>query len=139
MIADIVTMAGKDWRLFWADRRGAILGFLVPIILASAFGIIFDRSRESSALRLPMLIVAESDSRFIQEIVNDLRESSRAEITVTDRLTAERRIADRRPGVAVVLPDSLARLTAAADSISCTIHSAGPKPPGRKQSSRKRS
>ena len=39
----IVTLAAKDWRLFWADRRAAVLCFLVPVILASAFGIIFHR------------------------------------------------------------------------------------------------
>jgi len=28
----------KDLRLFWVDRRGVLLCFMVPIILASLFG-----------------------------------------------------------------------------------------------------
>ena len=35
------TLAAKDWRLFWADRRAAVLCFVVPVVLASAFGLIF--------------------------------------------------------------------------------------------------
>ena len=47
----ILNLAAKDWRLFWADRRAALLCFAVPIVLASAFGLIFARPTEDKVLR----------------------------------------------------------------------------------------
>ena len=40
----ILALARKDWRLFWADRRAALLCFVVPVLLASVFGMIFHHS-----------------------------------------------------------------------------------------------
>ena len=45
-------LAGKDWRLFWADRRAAALCFLVPVVLASAFGLIFARPAQDIEARV---------------------------------------------------------------------------------------
>jgi ABC-2 type transport system permease protein len=105
MIGLVLTLAGKDWRLFWADRRAAILSFVVPIVLASVFGVLFDKPVNSqSSIQLPLLIVAEDDGTLTQAVVADLLASPRTDATVTTRVEAERRIAERRPGVAVVLP-----------------------------------
>ncbi|QEL16577.1 ABC transporter permease [Limnoglobus roseus] len=101
----ILTLAGKDWRLFWADRRAAVLSFVVPILLASAFGLIFDRpSHADSQVKLPLLIVVEGDSPFVRQVVADLEGCSRIETQVVSREEADRRLEDRRPGVAVVIP-----------------------------------
>jgi ABC-2 type transport system permease protein len=108
----ILTFAGKDWRLFWADRRAATLCFLVPIILASAFGVIFDRPHHANAaIRLPILLIVESDSPFVSRLVHDLTQSPRLEVHHHDRAGAESRIAERHPGVAVVLTADLESLT----------------------------
>jgi ABC-2 type transport system permease protein len=53
-------MACKDLRLFVADRRGLVLCFAVPILLASLFGAVFDRPA-GEAIRLPLLVVAADD------------------------------------------------------------------------------
>ncbi|HXD88450.1 MAG TPA: ABC transporter permease [Urbifossiella sp.] len=101
----IAALAAKDWRLFWADRRAALLTFAVPIVLASSFGLIFSRHTEArSATRLPIAIVVEDDGPFTQEVAVELLTSPRFEAVAMTREQAEGAIAERRPSVAIVLP-----------------------------------
>jgi ABC-2 type transport system permease protein len=107
----ILTLAGKDWRLFWADRRAAALCFLVPIVLASAFGMVFSRPAENThTVRLPVLVVVEDDGPLTRAVAADLLTSDRLEAELVSREDAAARVADRRPGVAVVLPAGFERL-----------------------------
>ena len=100
----ILALAGKDWRLFWADRRAALLGFAVPVLLASAFGMIFHRPAD--AQRTKLLVVVE-DGTFARQVADDLRISHRLDVVEVSRAEAESRVANRRPGVAIVLPADL--------------------------------
>lgn len=101
----IATLAAKDWRLFWADRRAAALGFVVPVVLASAFGLIFNRpAQDIEAVRLPVAIVVEDDGPFTRRAADELLASPRLEAVEVTRAEAEQRVADRRPGVAIILP-----------------------------------
>ncbi|MCZ2342792.1 MAG: ABC transporter permease [Bacteroidales bacterium] len=107
----IFALAAKDWRLFVADRRAAILCFSVPIVLASAFGLIFHKAPGSAgAPQLQLLVVTQSDGPFTRQIVADLLASPRLEAEVVTREQAKHRVGDRLPGVAVLLPDRLESL-----------------------------
>lgn len=107
----IGTLVAKDWQLFLADRRAAALGFLVPIVLASVFGMIFHKSPgKSSAPSLPVLIVADHAGPFTARVVEDLRTSPRLEVEIVRGEEMDRRIADRRPGVGIVFPPEFERL-----------------------------
>jgi ABC-2 type transport system permease protein len=33
------TCSAKDWRLFWADRRAVVIGFVVPVVLGCGFAV----------------------------------------------------------------------------------------------------
>jgi ABC-2 type transport system permease protein len=100
----ILTLAAKDWWLFWADRRAAALCFLVPIILASAFGMIFHRPSSDVAItRLPILLVAESGDPFTTQVVAELLACERLEVRTTTRADAEAAVAKCSPAVAIVL------------------------------------
>ena len=69
----IVTLAAKDWHLFWADRRAALLGFAVPIVLASGFGMIFHNGPTvGGAPKLPLVIVVQDPGPFTQAVVEQL-------------------------------------------------------------------
>ena len=59
----LFTLAAKDWTLFWADRRAALLCFAVPIVLASGFGLVFDRGPGGGAPKLPLLVVTSKTTR----------------------------------------------------------------------------
>jgi ABC-2 type transport system permease protein len=108
----ILALAAKDWRLFWADRRAAALCFLVPVVLASAFGLVFARpARDMDAVRLPVAVVVEDDGPFTRRAADELLASPRFEAVELSRDEAQRRVAERRPGVAIVLPRGFEAVT----------------------------
>ncbi|WP_020471085.1 ABC transporter permease [Zavarzinella formosa] len=101
----IVDLARNDWKLFLADRRAAVMCFLVPIVLASAFGLIFDRPGQNlGEHKLPLLLVNENTTGKAQPIIDDLLKGGHIEGKVVDRATAEREVARRSCGVAIVFP-----------------------------------
>jgi ABC-2 type transport system permease protein len=101
----VAALARKDWQLFLADRRAAVLCFAVPIVLASVFGLVFHRPGERlKAVRLPILVVNEDDSPIAREVVADLLASPHLDAAIADRASAVARIDARCGGVAVVLP-----------------------------------
>lgn len=112
-LSTILTLTGKDWRLFWTDRRAAALCFLVPIILASAFGIIFHRPTGDSStipMSLPVLIVVEDGGSFTAQVVEDLLTTPRLEAKTATRDQAMAAVMEHRPGIAIVLPEGFEQI-----------------------------
>ena len=100
-----LALAGKDWALFWADRRAATLAFLVPIVLASGFGLVFDRGPgHAGDPKLALVVVVEGGGAFTEQVVADLIANPRVEAQRVAAGRAEACVADRRPGVAVTFP-----------------------------------
>src|SRR5206468_764092 len=62
-------LARKDLLLFAADRRGMLLCFGVPILLASAFGAIFHRPEEAR-IRPRAFVVSQDNSPLGRRIVH---------------------------------------------------------------------
>jgi ABC-2 type transport system permease protein len=102
-------LARKDLLLFLADRRGALLCFAVPVLLAGAFGAIFHRPDETS-LRPVVHVVLGGDDDFSRRVVEALCAHDRLKADTCDRDTARRRLAGEASGVVIVLPAELARL-----------------------------
>ena len=104
-LALILALAAKDWRLFLADRRAAVLCVAVPILLASGFGLVFGRSPAAiTAPTLPLLLVTDGAGPFAEAVAADLLHGPKVQAEVVSLEEAERRVGDRRPGVAVVFP-----------------------------------
>ncbi|HEY1190956.1 MAG TPA: ABC transporter permease [Gemmata sp.] len=103
-----LALARKDWRLFWADRRAALMCFVVPVVLAAAFGTIFDRSA-SRAPRVRVLVVVEDAGPFTRQVANELLASPRFDAQETPLAEARVAVADKK-AVAVVLPAGFERL-----------------------------
>jgi ABC-2 type transport system permease protein len=105
-----LTLARKDWRLFWADRRAALLCFAVPVLLASAFGTIFHRPAPDAAnAKLPIVVVIEDDGPFTRQVADALLASNRFDAKEMSRADAEAAVAKRR-AVAVVLTPGFEQL-----------------------------
>jgi ABC-2 type transport system permease protein len=103
-------VAKKDWGLFLTDRRAAVLAFAVPILLASVFGIIFERPVEKiHEVTLPLLLVVEDDSPLTHSIVTDLKSHPQLHIQIVDRSTAEAKVDQRSTGVALIIPDGFGK------------------------------
>jgi ABC-2 type transport system permease protein len=96
-------IACKDLRLFLADRRGVVLCFAVPIILASVFGAVLHRPEGSAAVRLRLLVVDEDGAPAARRAAAALCGSSHVDARQVDRATALEELA-AGAGVAVVLP-----------------------------------
>lgn len=106
-----LSLARKDWRLFWADRRAALMCFVVPVVLASAFGMIFHRPSSDVTAKLPVVVVVEDAGHFTRQVADELLASSRLEAKELSRAEAEEAVAARK-AVAVVLPIGFERLKA---------------------------
>ncbi len=104
-----LSLARKDWRLFWADRRAALLCFVVPVLLASVFGAIFHRPATGANTKLPVVVVVEDGGPFTRQVANEVLASPRLEVKEVSRAEADALVAERR-AVAVVLPAGFERL-----------------------------
>lgn len=101
----IAALVLKDGKLFLADGRAVLLCFAVPILLASAFGLIFDRpGQRISSYKLPIVLVVEDDDPFTRQIVQDMRDSEQFNVKQVARATAQAEVTRRSCGVAIVLP-----------------------------------
>ncbi len=96
----------KDWLLFWSDQRTFVFSFLVPIILASAFGLVFDRpaSGAGSSAQLPVYVVVEDSGPCTDALVRELLASPRLQAHQVDRPAAESALRQQRVPVAIVIP-----------------------------------
>jgi ABC-2 type transport system permease protein len=106
-----LSLARKDWRLFWADRRAALLCFIVPVLLASAFGIVFHRPPSAANTKLPVVVVIEEDAPFTRQVAAGLLASPHLDAKEVTREEAEAAVVERK-AVAVVLPVGFERLKA---------------------------
>lgn len=105
-------LARKDLALFLADRRGAILCFVVPILLASVFGLVFHRPAEVGP-RPRVFLVLEGSAPLLQRIADGLTRSEQVQTTQCDAQSAQRRLANETSGVIVTLPAELAKISLA--------------------------
>ncbi|QVL31097.1 ABC transporter permease [Telmatocola sphagniphila] len=93
----------KDWRLFKADRRAMLLAFAMPIILASIFGLVFDRpSQGMSSSQVSVVLVIEQETPELALIQQDLENQPQLKLRRMNRREAEEELSHRRSSVAVV-------------------------------------
>jgi ABC-2 type transport system permease protein len=98
------TLVLKDWQLFRSDRRALILAFIVPIVLASLFGLIFDRpARGLLPGKVQVIIVPQESEEAPTAFARDLSQHPRLNVTLMNRAEAESALLHRRASVALVL------------------------------------
>jgi ABC-2 type transport system permease protein len=102
-------LARKDLAVFASDRRGMLLCFAVPILLASAFGAIFYQPAEGPGLRPRVHLVVEDDSPLTRRIEKQLLDSPHLQVTCCPRETARRRLASESSGVVLILPQGFGK------------------------------
>jgi ABC-2 type transport system permease protein len=104
-------LARKDLLIFLADRRGALLCFSVPVLLASFFGAIFHRPDESGPARVSVAVIA-GEGPFTRRVVAALCASDKLHASVCDLAAARRRLATESVRAIIVLPDGFDRVAA---------------------------
>jgi len=103
-------LARKDLLLFLTDRRGMLLCFGVPILLASVFGAIFYRQDDQS-LRPRVLLTDTDGSPMSRLVLEALRNSEQIEAEICDASMARRRFSSENFAVLVTLPPGLGNLS----------------------------
>ena len=106
-------LARKDLMLFAADRRGVLLCFAVPIVLASVFGAVFHRSDTVDDIRPRVLVVVEGDSPRLARLGDALCASPQLDTRRSDAGAARRWLAEESSGVVVFLPAELGKVSIA--------------------------
>src|SRR5271156_2358076 len=104
-------LACKDLRLFLGDRRGVLLCFAVPILLASAFGLVFDRPGGTAGFRPRVLVVAGDDAPLTRKIGAAPCACDKLEASEADHATALGELAERNVAVVFELPPDFQRIT----------------------------
>lgn len=101
-------LAAKDWLVFLADRKSAALAFVVPILLASVFGLVFYQSGQRlHEVKLNLLVVNEDPHPLTARLVQELLQHTRLNAQQTDRASAEAAVAEAGQ-VALVIPAGFA-------------------------------
>ena len=81
----ILTILKKDLKLFFSDKKGVLLTFLLPIILISLFAFAFGGIGGSSESKpIDLLVVDNDKSKISQEIVTKLDSLSSIHIIATE-------------------------------------------------------
>src|SRR5689334_18775589 len=81
------TLAAKDLRLYFRDRVGMAIGFLLPIVLITVFGAVFGSMGREDSGSLPKQTVRVADedcSEASRKLVESLRRSPLAEVVVEE-------------------------------------------------------
>jgi ABC-2 type transport system permease protein len=105
----VLELARKDLQLFLADRKGVLLCFGVPILLASAFGAIFHRP-DDCRVDLSVQVVAQDDGPLTRSVVKALCSCERLQASPCDLDAAQRRLATES-GIFIVLPPEFSQLS----------------------------
>lgn len=102
----VFALLWKDLRLFVGDRKALLITFLVPIGIASFFGMIFGGSSggDAKAKKIPVLVVDEDRSPLVAKIVDGLKKDSMASPKIVGEKEAIQTVRDGKTSVAVVFP-----------------------------------
>ncbi|MCA9526615.1 MAG: ABC transporter permease [Myxococcales bacterium] len=114
-------VAAKELRLFAADRTGALLTVLIPVLLAALTGMLFAPSKSKG---MDVLVVHGPGAR-VAAVVDDLRKADGLHIEVVDEATARDRVGRGKSPIALVFPPEADRLltpSAAFSGERLTIH-----------------
>ena len=101
----MLAMVRKDLHLFFSDRRAVLMGFVVPIAIASFFGSIFaGGAGNTEAARVPVVFVDEDASGISKGLIESAGKDTTFTVTQADAGAAEQAVRRGTATVAVVVP-----------------------------------
>ena len=104
----LLALIRNDLRLFLSDRRVVIISLLVPIGIASFFGMIQSGGSGSGGSGTIQLMITDNDqSATSKEIVQNLQKEKSLAVTLVSEDTARTAIAQGKVPVALVLPKGM--------------------------------
>jgi ABC-2 type transport system permease protein len=102
----------NDIRLYFSDRRGVIVGVLVPILIAAFFGYIFGGTgRSEDQGKIPIAVVDEDQSSVSRAITADLAADALLQVSALDRAAARQQVMSGKQNAAAVFPQGFGEQT----------------------------
>jgi ABC-2 type transport system permease protein len=98
-------MVRKDMQLFFSDRRSVIVGFVVPIAIASFFGSIFSGPGNSERARIGIAVVDQDGSTISKAIVAGILADKNLKVTACSADEARAEVRQGKTSVAIVIPE----------------------------------
>jgi len=96
----------KDLRVFFADRNGALMAFVLPVLLASLIGMLFAARTKASTVDL--LVVDQDGTAATRELIATLDHEEALKVIEVPLDVARQRIEHGDAAVALVLPTGTA-------------------------------
>lgn len=105
-MSSLVWLVRKDLKVFFADRQGALMTVLVPVVLASLLGMLFAPRASASVLHL--LVVSSDAEPLVTKLVTAIDASENFEVERVSEAVARERVAKGRASLALILPPGTA-------------------------------
>jgi len=118
----LIAMVRKDLVIFFSERRSVIVSFVVPIAIASFFGVLFSGPTAGHQPRIAVAIVDQDGSAISQAIVSGARADATLAVATPTADAARESVKRGKIGVAVIIP------TGFGDAAGHALFGAGEKP-----------
>lgn len=105
MMTVLNALIRKDLQLFLSDRRAVIMGFAVPIAIASFFGSIFSGATNTEATKIPIAIVDLDHSPVSMRLVDGAKADTSFTVTTTTADVAREAVRKGTTTVGVIIPE----------------------------------
>ena len=102
MFAKIWAIAVKDFRVFTSDRKGMVISYAVPVVIASFFGLMFAAPPKVSKMAIE--VVSSDSDPTTQAIVSSMKSSDAFTVKEVSESAAREDVKNGKVGVAVVFP-----------------------------------
>jgi hypothetical protein len=123
-------IAGKELRVFAADRSGALLTILLPVLLAALTGLLFGPSEDKAIT----LLVSHAGGPRAEKLVAALEATDGLTVEVTEAAAGQDRVARGKASALVILPPEIEQALAeqpGVDPVSGRRRHPGGTPGGR--------
>jgi ABC-2 type transport system permease protein len=94
----------KDLQMFFSDRRAVILAFVMPMAIASFFGIVFSPRAQEEVAKISAVVVDEDSSAISREILSGLASDKNLSVQSVTSEQARDIVRRGRAAVGIVIP-----------------------------------
>jgi ABC-2 type transport system permease protein len=110
----LLGMVRKDLQLYFSDRRAVIMGFVVPIAVASFFGSLFGGAGMTEPARIPVALVDQDRSVISAAVLKGAEGDALLEVTTPSADDAREAVRRGTVSVAVLIPPGFGEQSAQA-------------------------
>jgi ABC-2 type transport system permease protein len=104
----LIAIVRKDLQVYYSDRRAVIMGFIVPITVASFMGAVFGGTGQRETARIPVGIVDQDATAVSKAVVAAVSGERALQVSSPDATVARDAVRRGTLAVAVIIPKGFA-------------------------------